>query len=281
MSNIIAHDAHAARRIIRMSGEDQMHGTQVPSTGSIRAAENIRAIPTNMADRLIVALDVQSPAKARTIVQKLDGIVSFYKIGLWLLFAEGTDKLIDDLISDRKNVFLDYKMFDIGETVSEGVTRAKERGVKFVTVHGDEEIMKAAVKGKGDSEFLKIFAITVLTSMNDSDLKEMGYRLSVKELIKLRVKKSIECGCDGIIASAFDKPNEIRQLADSQSLLIATPGIRPYGSASDDHKRLASPEQAIRDGADYLVVGRPIIENEDPAFVARDMIEQMKLGACT
>jgi orotidine-5'-phosphate decarboxylase len=257
-----------------MSGEYQMHGTPIPATASIR-----RDIPTNMAERLIVALDVRSPDVARPLVKKLDGIVSFYKIGLWLLFAEGTDKLIDELIDGGKNVFLDYKMLDIGETVREGVTRAKDRGVKFVTVHAEnDEIMKAAVEGKEGSSSIKIFTITVLTSMDDADLRESGYRLTVKELIELRVRKSIECGCDGIIASAADNPNEIRQLVNNQGLLIATPGIRPEGFSADDHKRLASPTQAIRDGADYLVMGRPIINDNDPAFMARTVIEQMKLG---
>jgi orotidine-5'-phosphate decarboxylase len=270
---ILAHDAPApARRLIRMPGEYQMHGTPIPAT--IR-----RDIPPNMTDRLIVALDVRSPDDARALVKKLDGIVSFYKIGLWL-FAEGTDKLIDELIKNGKNVFLDYKMLDIGETVREGVTRAMDRGVIFVTVHAEnDETMKAAVAGKGGSNFIKIFAITVLTSMNDADLKESGYRLTVKELVELRVRKSLACVCDGIIASAADNPNEIRQLVNNQGLLIATPGIRPDGFLADDHKRLSGPTQAIRDGADYLVIGRPIIYGNDPASTARTVIEQMKLGA--
>jgi orotidine-5'-phosphate decarboxylase len=261
-----------------MSGAYQMHGTPIPATASIRSAAIARDIPTNMAERLIVALDVRSPDDANALISKLDGIVSFYKIGLWLLFAEGADKLIGELIKDGKNVFIDYKMFDIGETVREGVARAKDRGVKFVTVHGDDAIMKAAVEGKGGSSFIKIFTITVLTSMDDADLKEIGYRLTVKELIELRVRKSIECGCDGIIASAADNPNELRQLVDNQGLLIATPGIRPVGYPADDHKRPASPTQAIRDGADYLVIGRPIIQSSDPASMARTVIEEMKLG---
>src|ERR1700730_8063045 len=262
-----------------MTGEYQMHGAPIQPTASVRTAANARDIPTNMAERLIVALDVRRPDDANALIKKLDGIVSFYKIGLWLLFAEGTDKLIDDLIRSGKNVFLDYKMLDIGETVREGVTRAKDRGVKFVTVHAEnDEIMKKAVEGKGGSDSIKIFTITVLTSMNDADLKESGYRLTVKELIELRVRKSLECGCDGIIASAADNPNEIRQLVNNQGLLIATPGIRPDGCFADDHKRVASPTQAIRDGADYLVIGRPIIYDNDPASIARTVIEQMKLG---
>jgi orotidine-5'-phosphate decarboxylase len=255
-----------------------MHGTPIPPMASSRSAAIARDIPTNMAERLIVALDVPSPNDAKELIKKLDGIVSFYKIGLWLLFAEGTDRLIDELVKNGKNVFLDSKMFDIGEAVQKGVARAKNRGIKFVTVHGDDAILKAAVKGKGDNDFLKIFSITVLTSMDDEDLKEMGYRLTVKELIELRVRKSRACGCDGIIASAEDNPNKIRQIVDDQGLLVATPGIRCIGHPADDHKRTASPAQAIRDGADYLVIGRPIIQSSDPASMARYVIEEMKLG---
>ena len=240
--------------------------------------KNMRDVPASMAERLIVALDVPSPSDAEILVEKLDGIVSFYKIGLWLLFAEGTDALITKLINKKKNVFLDYKMFDIGETVHRGIERARERGIKFVTVHGDEDIIKSAVDAKGDSAFLKIFTITVLTSMNDSDLHDMGYRLTVPELIKLRVQKALEYGSDGIIASAADNPNEIRKLVNNQGLLIATPGVRLEGSASDDHKRLATPTGAIRDGADYIVLGRPIIAHPDPRQQAIEIIKQMEMG---
>jgi orotidine-5'-phosphate decarboxylase len=177
-----------------------------------------------------------------------------------------------------KKIFLDYKMFDIPETVSKGVTSARDRGIKFVTVHGDNEIMKAAVQGKGDSDFLKIFTITVLTSMNDADLREMGYRLSVKELIELRVRKSLEYGSDGIIASAADNPDEIRKLVANQGLLIATPGVRPAGSDSDDHKRLATPAEAIRGGADYIIMGRPIISHKNPRAQAEAVIADMEKG---
>jgi orotidine-5'-phosphate decarboxylase len=239
----------------------------------------MRPIPTNMAERLIVALDVPSPNDAEEIVKTLGDTVSFYKIGLWLLFAEGTDDLISRLIDKRKNVFLDYKMFDIGETVYRGVERAKKRGIKFVTVHGDSDIISSAVRARSDSDFLKIFTITVLTSMDDNDLHEMGYRLTVKELIKLRVQYSIEHGADGIIASAADNLDEIRRIVENQALLIATPGIRLEGTASDDHKRPAAPADAIRDGADYIIMGRPIIEHRDPRQQALNIIKQMESGA--
>lgn len=249
----------------------------MPDGSSLRRSA-VREVPDSMSERLIVALDVPDAVQARKLTQAMNDVVSFYKIGLWLLFADGADKLIDDLIRSGKNVFLDYKMFDIGETVKQGVARAVDRGVKFVTVHGDPEIMRSAVEGKGQNLFTKIFSITVLTSIDDAALKEMGYALSVKDLISLRVRTSIECGCDGIIAAPSDNPNEIRNLVNRDRLLIATPGIRPADSSVDDHKRSATPRDAIAKGADYLVVGRPIIQNSDPAEAARAIIREMELG---
>jgi orotidine-5'-phosphate decarboxylase len=237
-----------------------------------------RDVPQAMADRLIVALDVPTIEGAARLAGQLDGIVSFFKIGLWLLFAPGAERFIDGLIGAGKRVFLDAKMFDIGETVRQGVARATERGVSIVTVHGDPEIMRAAVAGKGGSARTRIFAISVLTSLNDAAVREMGYALSVPELIRLRVKQAVECGCDGMIASADDNPNEIRRLAGADHLLIATPGIREPGGSVDDHKRHATPGQAIARGADYLVVGRPITKADDPAVAARRIIADMERG---
>ena len=159
-----------------------------------------REVPERIEDRLIVALDVPSIGEARDLVGELDGLVSFFKVGLWLQFAAGFDGLIDELVDRGKKIFLDAKMFDIGETVKQGVARAAERGVSFVTVHGDAEIMRAAVEGKGDSG-LKILAITVLTSIDQDGLRDLGYLCAVEELIRLRVQRSIACGCDGIIAA--------------------------------------------------------------------------------
>jgi len=153
-----------------------------------------------MSERLIVALDVPSIAAAEALTRQLDGIVSFYKIGLWLLYAPGTERFIDTLIGQGKRVFLDAKMYDIGETVKQGVARAVERGMSFVTVHGDPAIMRAAVAGKAGATRTKVFAISALTSLDDQALREMGYALSVRELIRLRVRQAVECGCDGVIA---------------------------------------------------------------------------------
>src|SRR6516162_7359848 len=190
-----------------------------------------REVPDRIEDRLIVALDVPSISEARDLVGELDGLVSFFKVGLWLQFAAGFDDLIDELIKRGKKVFLDAKMFDIGETVKKGVARAAERGFSLITVHGDGEIMKAAVEGRGDSR-LKILAITVLTSVDQDGLRDLGYLCSVEELIRLRVKRSIACA-----------------------------GV---------------PGQAIAAGADYLVVGRPIVKSDDPALAATRIIEDMR-----
>ena len=237
-----------------------------------------RQIPRQIEDRLIVALDVPSIAGARSLVEQLDGAVSFFKIGLWLQFAAGFDSLIDELLKKEKKIFLDAKMFDIGETVKQGVARAAERGVSFVTVHGDGEIMKAAVEGKGKSP-LKIFAITVLTSLDQGGLRDLGYLCGVEELIRLRVRRAVESGCDGIIAAPHDNPDQIRRLAGAQSLLIATPGVRLSGTSADDHKRAGTPAEAIAAGADYLVVGRPIVHSADPARAAARIIDDMRSTA--
>jgi orotidine-5'-phosphate decarboxylase len=234
-----------------------------------------REVPERIEDRLIVALDVPSVGEARALVDKLDGVVSFFKVGLWLQFAAGFDGLLDELIKRGKRVFLDAKMFDIGETVKQGVARAAERGVSFVTVHGDSEIMKAAAEGRGGSA-LKVFAISVLTSIDQDGLRDLGYLCSVEELIGLRVRKAAECGCDGIIAAPHDNPDQMRQEAGAPQLLVATPGVRLPGASADDHKRPGTPAQAIAAGADFLVVGRPIVRGPDPARAAAAIIQNMR-----
>jgi len=239
-----------------------------------------RPVPANMADRLILALDVPTVARAREIVAELEGIVRFYKIGMWLLFQRETDAFIDELLARGHQIFLDYKMYDIGETVRRGVEAAARRGISFVTIHGDAEIIKAAVQGRGGSA-LKLLAISVLTSLDDAALAGMGYRLSARELVELRVRTAVACGCDGVIASAHDDPDHLRRVAGAQSLLIATPGIRLASGRTDDHRRVADPASAIRRGADYLVVGRPILEARDKAGQALAIIGEMERGAAS
>ena len=246
--------------------------------GSAPAAP-LRDLPTNMAERLIVALDLPKVDDARLMAERLDGVVSFFKIGMWLFCAPGADRLIDDLVAKGKNVFLDYKMYDIGETVKEGVARVRERGVKFVTIHGDPRIMQAAVEGKGGDTRLKLMAVTVLTSLNDADLKEMGYSHTAQELVELRVRQAAQYGVDGVIASGADDPNEMRRRAAAPGLLVTTPGVRRQGGGVDDHRRPATPAETIARGADYIVVGRPIIRAADPAAEALAIVEDMKRGA--
>ena len=236
-----------------------------------------REVPERVEDRLIVALDVPSVGAARALVDRLDGVVSFFKIGLWLEFAAGFDGLLDDLIGRGKKVFLDTKMFDIGETVRQGVERAAERGVSFITVHGDSEIIESAAAGKAGRD-LKVLVVPVLTSLDAAGLRELGYGGSLAELIIARARATWACGCDGIIAAPQDNPNEIRRAAGAGGLLVVTPGVRLAGSAPDDHKRSGTPAQAIADGADYLVVGRPIIRSVDPALAAARIIEDMRRG---
>lgn len=244
----------------------------------LRQPSNPRSLPDDMADRLIVALDVPTIDQARKLVEALKGTVSFFKVGLWLQFVEGVDDLISSIVDGGHRLFLDAKMYDVPETVGRAIESAVRRRASFVTIHGDENIMRAAVQAKKGSG-LKVFAITVLTSIDDAALYEMGYRLSAKELVLLRARKASECECDGIIASADDGPDQIRMLAGNERLLIATPGIRPAASAADDQKRIATPRQAIANGADYLVVGRPIIAAEEgPKVAAQRIIREMMEG---
>ena len=236
-----------------------------------------RDLPASMADRLIVALDVPNVAEARALVAKLDGVVSFYKIGMWLLYAPGTEALIDELRAAGKKIFLDTKMHDIGETVRAGARAAAARGITFMTVHAERQVIQAAMEGKGDSA-LKILAVTVLTSLSDADLAGAGYTMTVPELMARRVADVVDLGGDGIIASGQDDPNTIRAQAGAPSLLVVTPGIRLSGGDAGDQKRIATPAAAIARGADYLVVGRPIVAAADPAAAARAIIADMAAG---
>ena len=240
-------------------------------------AENrsARTLPARMEDRLIVALDVPSVAEARAIVARLDGVVSFYKVGLWLIFAPGFEAFLDDLLKAGHKIFLDAKMFDIGETVKRGIERVAERGVSFVTVHGDGDIIRAAVEGRGTSS-LRLLVVPALTSLNEQGLRELGHGGSVAELIDARAMMAFDWGIDGIIASPQDNPDAIRKRLGAESLYVVTPGVRLAGAALDDHKRSGTPAQAIADGADYLVVGRPIVQAADPAAAAAAIIADMK-----
>jgi len=237
-----------------------------------------RDIPHRIEDRLIVALDVANVDAARALLDRLGDAVSFFKLGPRLAFAAGFDGLVAELQRRGKRIFLDVKLYDIGETVREGVARVAERGIDFLTVHGDAEIMRAAVAGRAGAP-LKIFAITVLTSLGADGLADLGYHGPVEELVRLRARRAVECGVDGIIAAPHDNPDALRRHAGSPRLFVATPGVRLAGGALDDHKRAGTPRQALAAGADYLIVGRPIVASDDPAAAARRIIDDMRGAA--
>jgi orotidine-5'-phosphate decarboxylase len=219
-------------------------------------------------ERLIVALDLPDINAARSMVAELDGVVDFFKIGLTLQLAEGAEGFIQELLKAHKRVFLDYKYYDIPETVRQAVKRAAEIGVTFLTVHGSSEIMREAVKGRNAGNAnsthpfkLRLFTVTVLTSMDTDDIAEMGYtRHSVQDLVLFRARKAFEAGCDGVIASALEA-EQIKK--EFKTLWVASPGIRGSGSPSDDQKRKATPREAIEAGADYLVLGRLITDPKE------------------
>lgn len=237
-----------------------------------------RTHPIPMAERLIVALDVPTIAQATHLVETLDGTVSFFKLGLWLANASGFEAFVDRLIAEGKKIFLDTKMYDIGQTVQEGVARAVDRNITCLTVHGDEGIMAAAMRGRGNAA-TKILAVTVLTSLDDAALDAMGYRYTAAELVRLRATQAARCGCDGIIASPADNPDVLRRAASAPDLLIVTPGVRRATDDAGDQRRIATPEAAIAAGSDYLVVGRPIASSADPLAAARGIIADMEKGA--
>jgi orotidine-5'-phosphate decarboxylase len=229
-------------------------------------------------ERLIAALDLPGVAQARRTVEELDGVVSFFKIGLTLQLAPGVEQLIQELIRAGKRVFLDYKYYDIPETVKTAVSRAVDLGVSFLTVHGSTPVIQGAVKGRGSSP-LMLFAVTVLTSMDKADLAELGYEnLSVEDLVLFRARKALEAGCDGVIASGREA-KQVKALAmgpGGSRLLVVTPGIRPDGYAEDDQKRRTTPADAILAGADYLVIGRPIVGAANPREAAERILAEMQ-----
>ena len=235
-----------------------------------------KTTPDRMEDRLIVALDVPTLDQARRLVDTLDGTVSFYKLGMWLLFQPGIDTLIADLVAAGHQLFLDYKLHDIGQTVRHGTVSIAARGARFLTVHAEPQVMQAAVAGAAGSG-LGILAVTVLTSLDDAALQASGYAMSVQALVQRRARAAAEAGCAGVIASAVDNPNALREAA-GRDMLVVTPGIRLPGDATGDQARTATPAEAISRGADYLVVGRPIVTAAAPAEAAHCVIEDMRRG---
>jgi len=230
-------------------------------------------IPLN--ERIIVALDVESPEQAKEIVKKCESHVGFYKVGLQL-FMGSWFETVDWLVDRGHKVMLDLKFFDIPETVKLAVEQVNNRGVAFATIHGNDPIIRAAVAARGN---MKLLAVTVLTSFGEEDMRAMGMTQSVEELVFFRAKRALELGCDGVVSSGLEAGKMRNELGDK--LFIVTPGIRPglnIADSEDDQKRIVTAGVAIRNGADHVVVGRPITKADDPVKVIELMQQDIILS---
>ena len=220
-------------------------------------------------ERLILALDVPGVTEAKGLVDRLGDAVRFYKIGLQLFMAGGYYELIEWLKGKNKQVFVDLKFFDVPETVKLAVAQLKGRGVTFATVHGNDAILKAAVDADSG---VQVLAVTVLTSLDRGDLADLGFECDVESLVLSRARRALQIGCAGVISSGLEAPRLRQHLG--QNFLIVSPGIRPVENKlieTDDQKRVADVEQAFRNGADYIVVGRPIRRAADPRAKAEEI----------
>lgn len=216
-------------------------------------------------DRLIFAMDVPDCDRARALADELGDSVTFYKLGLELMMTGGYFELLDWMLAREKKVFADLKFFDIPATVGSAVRQLKDRGATCVTVHGNQSIMEAAAENKGNQ--LKVLAVTVLTSLDRGDLDDLGFDCDVGALVLSRAKRALEAGCDGVISSGLEAPR-LREFIDNK-LLVITPGIRPVDNKpTGDQKRVVSVEQAFANGADHIVVGRPIRDAGSPREAA-------------
>ena len=216
-------------------------------------------------DRLIFAMDVADCDSARKLVDQLGDAVTFYKIGLELMMSGGYFELLDWMLKHDKKVFCDLKFFDIPATVGSAVRQLKDRGATFVTVHGNQSIMEAAAENKGDS--LKVLGVTVLTSLDRGDLDDLGFDCDIGDLVLSRARRALEAGCDGVISSGLEVP-KLRDEIDDK-LLVVTPGIRPVDNKpAGDQKRVVTVDTAFGNGADHIVVGRPIRDADDPRHAA-------------
>jgi orotidine-5'-phosphate decarboxylase len=226
---------------------------------------------------IIVALDVDSADEARALVARLGSQVNFYKVGMELYAAAGME-FVRELIGQGKDVFLDLKLYDIPETVRRAVAVVSRSGVKFLTVHAVASVMRAAAEGRGDSS-LKLLAVTVLTSFGPDDMEDLGYECSVLDLVEERAMKASRAGMDGVVCS----PREARMVRGilGDHGIVVTPGVRSPGAAAGDQKRVATPAEAIHDGASYLVMGRQITRAADPAKEAERVLDELNLAPAT
>lgn len=224
---------------------------------------------------VIVALDVESAAEARDLVRRIGPDVTIYKVGMELYCAAGMD-YVRELLGQGKEVFLDLKLYDIGETVRRAVAQVARSGVRFLTVHASGAVMRAAVEGRGSSR-LQLLAVTVLTSFDKKDLAELGYSCDVSELVSLLAGRAVECGVDGLVTSPLEVAS-VRALTGPRAILV-TPGVRSAGTGKGDQKRVATPAEALRAGADYVVMGRQISRAVDPAAEVARILEEISAFA--
>jgi orotidine-5'-phosphate decarboxylase len=221
---------------------------------------------------VIVALDLATAAEARSLIAALGDSASFYKVGLELYTGVGMD-FVRELKAEGHRVFLDLKLYDIGETVQRAVAQVARAGADFLSVHGSRAILEAAAAGRGDAP-LQLLAITVLTSFDENDLRQLGYPCTVSELVELRVRNAIEAGVNGIVCSPLEVAR-VRALAGPAATLV-TPGVRSAGAAAGGQKRVATPAEAIANGADYLVIGRQVTRAADPRGEMLRILEEIQ-----
>ena len=222
---------------------------------------------------IIIALDVDSASEARRIVDTIGGATTFYKVGMELYAAAGME-FVQEIKHGGNRVFLDMKFYDIGETVKRAVGQVAKASVDLLTVHGSREIMRAAVDGRA-AHPLKLLGVTVLTSFDQSDLADLGYPCTVEDLVALRVKNAKETGMDGVVCSPLELTN-VRAIAGAD-LLTVVPGVRSACASTGDQKRVATPADAIRDGASYLVIGRQVTRAQDPKAAVQSILAELEV----
>jgi orotidine-5'-phosphate decarboxylase len=220
---------------------------------------------------IIIALDFPNAGQARDLIGHLDGAVKFYKVGMELYAAEGMH-FVRELIAADKQVFLDLKLYDIGETVKRATACIAETNVRFLTVHGSNAVMRAAVEGCGAST-LQLLAVTVLTSFDQEDLADLGYECPIADLVALRVRNALAAGINGLVCSARDAA-AVRQIAGSKAIVV-TPGVRSETAPTGDQKRVATPAEAVQAGADYVVIGREVTRAKDPKAEVQRILKEI------
>lgn len=227
----------------------------------------IKDLPLNK--RIIFALDVRTPAEARQWVERLEDQIRFFKVGLELFLGAGFP-IIDWIVDRGLEVMVDLKLFDVPQTVSSAVRQLTNRGITYTTVHGNDAIVKAAIDARAE---VKILAVTVLTSLDQGDLLDLGFQCSPEELVLSRARRALQSGCDGVVASGLEA-QKIRKELGSR-LLVVVPGVRPVENRPDDQKRIIDVRSAFLNGADQVVIGRPIRQAPDPVALIREMQEQI------